>query len=88
MNPVENIANIKPKDERVKEAINLLKQLRDIGLHQTDIGYTDLKKEIDLWIHQGKSWTGTILFPRLVRKGYFILPIRPGAVASCQLKAV
>jgi hypothetical protein len=33
----------KPKEERVKETIALLRQLQDIGILETDPGYLEIK---------------------------------------------
>jgi hypothetical protein len=54
----------KPKEERVKEGIALLKQVLDLGVPDQNSAYIELKQQITAWINTGKAWDGKIpLYP-------------------------
>ena len=53
---------IKPKMDRVKEGVSLLKQLRDNGVKEWSIGFEDLKEKIKEWVSGEDSWEGSIDF--------------------------
>ena len=53
---------IKPKIDRVKEGVSLLKQLRDNGVKEWSIGFEDLKEKIKEWVSGEDSWEGSIDF--------------------------
>ena len=53
---------IKPKLDRVKEGISLLKQLRDNGVQENSLGFEDLKEKIKEWVSSEGSWEGSIEF--------------------------
>lgn len=53
---------IKPKIDRVKEGVSLLKQLRDNGVKEYSMGFEDLKEKIKEWVLSEDSWEGSIDF--------------------------
>ena len=53
---------IKPKIDRIKEGVSLLKQLRDNGVKEWSIGFEDLKEKIKEWVSGEDSWEGSIDF--------------------------
>lgn len=53
---------IKPKLDRVKEGVSLLKQLRDNGVKENSLGFEDLKEKIKEWVSSEGSWDGSIEF--------------------------
>jgi len=53
---------IKPKEERLKEGINLLKQLKDNGVKEYSLGFIELKDKISEWVKSEDGWEGTISF--------------------------
>jgi hypothetical protein len=53
---------IKSKEDRAKEGINILKQLRDAGVREQSVGFFELKTKISEWINGDGSWDGTIEF--------------------------
>lgn len=53
---------IKSKEDRLKEGISILKQLRDGGVQEYSLGYLDLKNKISAWVNGQDSWEGTIDF--------------------------
>lgn len=76
----------KPKDERVKEGICLLKQLADAGVVNTAPGWDELKKQISDWVISGARWEGRIEFPTYGRYADVVLPRRAGQVAEIAFK--
>jgi hypothetical protein len=77
----------KPKEDRVKESIEILKKLRDLGLSEREPGYILTKQKFSEWVATGEAWSGDIHFPMLQRKAEIVLPARADRVASLLLKA-
>jgi hypothetical protein len=77
----------KPKEDRVKESIEILKKLRDLGLSEKEPGYVLTKQKFSEWVANGEAWSGTIEYPMLQRKAEIILPARADRIASLLLKA-
>lgn len=77
----------KPKEDRVKESIEILKKLRDLGLSDREPGYVLTKEKFSEWVTTGEAWSGDIEFPMLQRKAEIVLPARADRVASLLLKA-
>lgn len=65
---------LKLKEDRVKEGVNLLKQLLDAGIKPSSSGFRELKEQISLWTNSEKSWEGSILFPEYGRVADVDLP--------------
>ena len=59
--------NFKPKEERLKEGLNILKQLMDAGVSNKAEPFIELQKRISEWVNTGKSWDGRIEFPEYGR---------------------
>jgi hypothetical protein len=53
---------IKTKEDRVREGVNILKQLRDNGVKELSAGFQELKTKISEWVSNQESWEGTIEF--------------------------
>ncbi len=77
----------KPKEDRVKESIEILKKLKEIGVTEREPGYILTKQKFTEWINTGEAWSGDIDFPLLQRKAEIVLPARADRVASLLLKA-
>lgn len=77
----------KPKEDRVKESIEILKKLKEIGVMEREPGYILTKQKFTEWINTGEAWSGDIDFPLLQRKAEIVLPARADRVASLLLKA-
>jgi hypothetical protein len=77
----------KPKADRVKESIEILKKLKGLGLSEREPGYVLTKEKFSEWVATGEAWTGDIDFPLLQRKAEIVLPARADRVASLLLKA-
>lgn len=79
------VVESKEKIDRVREAVNLLKQLKDIGFQDTSQGYKDIKAVLDVWIADGVSWSGKIKLPEYGRVAHIVLPSKVSVVASLRL---
>ncbi len=82
--PVET----KEKVDRVREAIHLLRQLKEIGFHDTSQGYKDIKAVLDVWIADGVSWAGKVKLPEYGRVAHIMLPSKATATATMRLTSV
>lgn len=78
----------KTKEERVKEGIQLLRQLKDTGVDVSYSSFKEVQKRISDWINTGDAWTGKIKFPDYGRVAEILLPRRAGAVASIAFRVV
>lgn len=77
----------KPKSDRVKEAITILKKLQELGIPQTEPGYVLTKQKLDEWIAGGDRWEGRIDFPRFQRRAELVLPSRADKTVEMTLFA-
>lgn len=77
----------KSKADRVKESIEILKKLKDLGLNDREPGFILTKEKFSEWVTTGEAWSGDIHFPMLQRKAEIVLPARADRVASLLLKA-
>ncbi len=76
----------KPYEDKVKESVYLLKQIRDLGVKPDHPGYADLKKRLDEWIKDGYSWQGKIDFTLQQKRAEVLLPNLAKATANIHLK--
>lgn len=83
--PQEN-APTKPISERLKESMEILKKLVDLGIPDTDPSYKEISTHFNDWIKGGEAWQGTIDFMRFERRAFVVLPTKFGCIASCVLK--
>ena len=72
----------KTKEERVKEGINLLKQLQETGVSPSYEAFKEVQSKISDWVKTGDPWTGKIKFPDYGRVADILLPRRNNASAS------
>jgi hypothetical protein len=77
----------KPKSERVQEAVQILKKMKEIGIVVSDPGYIETKSVLDTWIADGAEQKAEIFFRRYGRIGHMNLPAYKPAVATYMLKA-
>jgi hypothetical protein len=68
------VKQIKRKEDRLKEGINILKQLRDNGVKEYSLGFEELKTKISEWVSSEDGWDGTILFSDYGRVAEVDLP--------------
>jgi hypothetical protein len=62
--------------DRVRDAVEILQNLKNVGIIEQDLGYQDTKKVLDEWIKLGETWEGKVDFPRHGRYLEMILPWR------------
>jgi len=67
---------VKSMIDRTKESINLIKQIRDLGINENEPPYIEIKKYLNEWIKSDKKQIveHDIEFARYGRKGKLILP--------------
>lgn len=73
----------KPVKERVQESMNILQQLQELGIPDSDPGYKALSAKFNEWIRGGEAWVGNVDFHRWDRRAKVLLPTKPGAPAKC-----
>lgn len=78
----------KPKEERLKETITLLKKLQEVGIPKTDPGYAEIQAKMTAWVNMGPQDSFTIDFVRVARRAEVVLPRRADRAASINLKVV
>lgn len=78
---------LKDKGERVKEAVEILQQLREVGIPLSDPGAQATKKLLDAWIADGEPRQEKIPFVRALRIAHIMLPRLSGRPATFVLKA-
>jgi hypothetical protein len=77
---------IKPKEDRVKEGISLLKQLKDNGVQDHSLGFIELKTKISEWISGEDGWEGKISFSEYGRMAEVELPKYNNRAAGINFK--
>jgi hypothetical protein len=77
---------IKPKEDRVKEGIYLLKQLKDNGVKEYSLGFIELKTKISEWVSGEDGWEGTISFSDYGRIAEVDLPKYTNRTAGINFK--
>jgi hypothetical protein len=77
----------KPREDRVREAVEILTKLKSLGITPTDPGYSTVKSAFDTWIADGRSFSTTVEFPRHGRCGELTLPRKSNVAASLSLKS-
>jgi hypothetical protein len=77
----------KPYDERVKEVVRVLSELRDYGIPSDTAGYDAIKEKMTEYVKTGEPWVGKIPMPELNRVAYLILPRRTRDTIQLTLKS-
>lgn len=78
---------LKTKEQRLKETMEIINKMKEIGLTIREPGFIMTKDRLSEWVKTGEAWSGTIDFPMLGRKADVNLPARADRVASMMLKA-
>ena len=77
---------LKPLEERKEEAETLLTKFNELGVPDSVIGYSEMKKQLDDWANGGSAWEGKIKFPSFGRTAHLLLPTRIGCKATAAFK--
>ena len=76
----------KSKEDRLKEGLSLLNQLKTNGVRANSLSFLDLKQKISLWIETGDPWDGTVPFPEYQREAIVSLPKYDNRAAGINFK--
>ncbi|NBR60222.1 MAG: hypothetical protein EBT86_00985 [Actinobacteria bacterium] len=72
----------KTKEERLKEGLEILRKVEEIGVSRYVLGWQELKNTISTWVRDGEPWYGKIKFPTMGRVAELVLPVKSGRVAN------
>ena len=78
----------KTKEERLKEGLSLLTQLKGGGVRGNSLGFLALKQQISAWVDTGVSWEGTVPFTEYGREAVVSLPKYNNKAAGLNFKVV
>ncbi len=78
----------KTKEDRLKEGLSILTQLRDGGVRRNSMGFLLLKREISTWVEKGEKWEGTLPFDEYGREAVVWLPSHGKKAATLHFKVV
>jgi hypothetical protein len=76
----------KSKEDRLKEGLSLLNQLKTNGVRANSLSFLDLRQKISLWIETGDPWDGTVPFPEYQREAIVSLPKYDNRAAGINFK--
>jgi len=74
----------KSKEDRLKEGLSLLNQLKTNGVRANSLSFLDLKQKISAWVETGEAWDGTVPFPEYGREAIVSLPKYDNRAAGIQ----
>ena len=78
----------KTKEERLKEGLSLLTQLKEGGVRGNSLGFLVLKKQVSEWVANGEPWEGTIPFTEYGREAIVSFPKYNNKAAGLNFKVV
>lgn len=78
----------KPKEDRLREGLALLRQLTGVGVPATDPGYQTIQKLVSTWVATGEAVQTSVPLSRVDRVAELLLPRRRQNTASLLLKQV
>jgi hypothetical protein len=78
----------KIKEDRLKEGLSLLNQLKEGGVRGNSLGFLALKQQISSWVDTGAPWEGTIPFTEYGREAVVSLPKYNNKAAGLNFKVV
>jgi hypothetical protein len=82
------VKTVKTKEDRLKEGVNLLKQLQGGGVKNMSPGYQELKGKITDWVNSEDGWEGSISFAEYGRVAEVELPKWNNKSAGLNFKVV
>lgn len=80
--------NLKTKEDRVKEGLHILNQLKEGGVSPTSGGFVQLREQISTWVSIGNTWDGRIEFPEYGRYAMVELPKSANISAKLAFKRI
>jgi hypothetical protein len=76
----------KTKEDRVREVVNILRDIAALGIPLNSPEVADLRTHLDAYVKDGICWDGTINFMRFGRMADVILPRRADKAISINLR--
>lgn len=76
----------KSKEDRLKEGLSLLNQLKTGGVRDNSLSFMDLRQKISTWIASGEPWDGTVPFTEYQREAIVSLPKYDNRAAGINFK--
>lgn len=76
----------KPKDECLKESLEILRNIQTLGIPYNSPEVQELKSRLDAYINDGIPWCGTISFRRFGRIAEVNLPRRADKPIEVRLR--
>lgn len=76
----------KTKEDRLKEGLSLLNQLKTNGVRGNSLGFLDLRQKISAWVETGEPWDGTVPFLEYGREAIVSLPKYDNRAAGINFK--
>jgi len=83
-----SIVQLKSMVDRAKESVNLMKQIRDLGISDSDPSYLEIKTYLNEWIKSEEKSVKNydIFFTRYGRKANLNLPWRSDRTCEFSMK--
>ena len=72
----------KTKEERVKEGMELLRKLTEVGVSRYVLGWKEVQETVAEWVRDGESLYKKIKFPTMGRIAEITLPSRADREAN------
>ncbi len=78
----------KPKADRLREGMEILRKLQEFGVGKTDPGFQEVQGAIAVWVSTGAAAQHKIPLSRQERVAEIVLPRRAQNTATCVLKVM
>jgi hypothetical protein len=80
--------SLKSMTDKAEESIKLIKQIRDLGILETEPSYLEVKKHLNEWIKSDEKKVKEFIieFPRYGRKATLTLPWRDDQTCTFLMK--
>jgi len=78
----------KSKEDRLKETLRLLSELKRVGLSPVTVGYDKVKEILSKWVKDGEAVEAEVIFPRFDRVAKVSLPKMDDRAAGISLKVI
>jgi hypothetical protein len=75
----------KPKADRLREGMEILRKLQEFGVGRTDPGFQEVQGAIAAWVSTGTAAQHRISLSRQERVAEIVLPRRAMNTATCRL---
>ena len=81
-------AQPKPKEDRLKESMEILRKLEELGVARTEPGFQEVQRHMSAWVATGEADSFKAEFYRHGRRAECVLPARADRVATLALKVL